>query len=306
MSSPAVPYQIKPVLAGTKRDPLKTKYAPSVQKCAFGSFPDEVDGLKKSRALAAKNSKAVSQQQQQAASSSSASSPDKFTSFIKSRSGNGGTTSSLNKGRQPDPPKAPKAGAVKRRMIPPTEFRRFYDRGDLPIAVAHKNKMCIAWKVDITSLDYHHYLPIFFDGLREKEEPYRFLALQGCIDLLSKGGQKVLPTVPQLIIPIKTALNSRDPEIICSVLKVLQQLVVTGELIGEALVPYYRQILPCLGLFKGKNKNMGDQIEYGQRNRMNMGDLIEETLQLLEVHGGPDAFINIKYIIPTYESCVLN
>jgi hypothetical protein len=29
-------------------------------------------------------------------------------------------------------------------------------------------------------------------------------------------------------------------------------------------------------------------------------------LQLLETHGGEDAFINIKYMIPTYESCVLN
>jgi hypothetical protein len=36
----------------------------------------------------------------------------------------------------------------------------------------------IQWKVDIEKLDYHHYLPIFFDGLREKEEPYRFLAVQ--------------------------------------------------------------------------------------------------------------------------------
>ena len=34
------------------------------------------------------------------------------------------------------------------------------------------------WKVDIDKLDYHHYLPILVDGLREKEEPYRFLAIQ--------------------------------------------------------------------------------------------------------------------------------
>ena len=38
-------------------------------------------------------------------------------------------------------------------------------------------------QVDIEKLDYHHYLPIFFDGLREKEEPYRFLAVQGVFDL---------------------------------------------------------------------------------------------------------------------------
>lgn len=27
-------------------------------------------------------------------------------------------------------------------------------------------------------LDYHHYLPMFFDGIRETQEPYRFLAVQ--------------------------------------------------------------------------------------------------------------------------------
>ena len=32
--------------------------------------------------------------------------------------------------------------------------------------------------------------------------------------MLEKGGAKVLPVIPQLIIPIKTALNTRDPEII--------------------------------------------------------------------------------------------
>jgi hypothetical protein len=38
---------------------------------------------------------------------------------------------------------------------------------------------------------------------------------------------------------------------------------------------------------------------------MNLGDLIEETLEIFEIHGGEDAFINIKYMIPVYESCVL-
>jgi len=109
-----------------------------------------------------------------------------------------------------------------------------------------------------------------------------------------------------LIIPIKVALNSRHPDIIISVLKILQSLVVSGELIGEALVPYYRQILPIFNLYKNKNNNSGDMIEYGQRKRNVLGDLIEESLNLFEIHGGEDAFINIKYMIPQYESCVLN
>lgn len=48
--------------------------------------------------------------------------------------------------------------------------------------------------------------------------------------------------------------------------------------------------------------NLGEGID---RNE-NVGSLIDETLQILERYGGEDAFINIKYMVPTYESCVLN
>ena len=96
-------------------------------------------------------------------------------------------------------------------------------------------------------------------------------------------------------------------------------------------MPYYRQILPIFNLFKSDNKNLGDGIDYAQIKRKTLGDLITETLELFELHGGAsrrqegrghrrskrpslhecmpigeDAFINIKYMIPTYESCVLN
>ena len=151
--------------------------------------------------------------------------------------------------------------------------------------------------------------------LREVEEPYLTIASSGVADMLdcaiglgagAATSSKVLPIVPQLIIPIKTALNTRDAQIICTVLKVLQQMVVSGEMIGEALVPYYRQILPIFNLFKSKNQNLGDGIDYGQQKRKTLGDLIIETLEMFEIHGGEDAFINIKYMIPTYESCVLN
>jgi len=228
---------------------------------------------------------------------------------LRSHTGNGGMTSSLAVGKKLEVPAGPPVcGAFRERANPPnTEFRRFYERGDLPIQVEHRGvHNRIGWKVDIEKLDYHHYLPIFFDGLREKEEPYRFLAVQGVFDMLENGGSKILPVIPQLIIPIKTALNTRDPPIICTVLKVLQQMVVSGEMIGEALVPYYRQILPIFNLFKSKNSNLGDGIDYSQQKRKTLGDLIVETLEMFEIHGGEDAFINIKYMIPTYESCVLN
>merc|ERR1712216_961636 len=93
------------------------------------------------------------------------------------------------------------------------------------------------------------------------------------------------------------------------VLKVLQALVTCDcykeegpSLIGQALVPYYRQILPVMNIFCRRNNNMGDGIDYGQQKRMNIGDLIQETLELFEMWGGEDAFINIKYLVPTYQS----
>eukprot|EP00002_Diphylleia_rotans_P004188 TRINITY_DN1300_c0_g1_i3.p2 TRINITY_DN1300_c0_g1~~TRINITY_DN1300_c0_g1_i3.p2 ORF type:complete len:317 (-),score=75.74 TRINITY_DN1300_c0_g1_i3:599-1549(-) len=281
---------------------LRSKHMPAMAESSFGHFPpDYVRGKVFYGHDEADRKKAPTPEQKRA--------PVDPNDFTKKHTGIGGKTSSLFLGHSTAPPlgSPPPAGATRKRNIPPTQFRRFYERGDLPIAVEHHtNGNRIQWKVLPEKLDYHHYLPLFFDGLREKEDPYRFLAVQGVFDLLERGSSKILPVIPQLIIPIKTALNTRDPQIITVMLKVIQKLVLSAEMVGEALVPYYRQILPIFNIFKTKNINIGDGIDYGQRKKMNIGDLIEETLHILEVNGGEDAFINIKYMIPTYESYVLN
>ncbi|KAG7511067.1 parkin coregulated protein isoform X2 [Solea senegalensis] len=150
----------------------------------------------------------------------------------------------------------PSAGAFRERPTKPTTFRKFYERGDFPMALQHSSKgNRIAWKVEIEKLDYHHYLPLFFDGLCETVHPYEFFARQGIHDMLEHGGPKIQPVIPQLIIPIKI--------------------------------------------------NSGDGIVYSQQKRENVGDLIQETLEMFERYGGEDAFIYIKYMVPTYESCMI-
>jgi hypothetical protein len=67
---------------------------------------------------------------------------------------------------------------------------------------------------------------------------------------------------------------------------VIQRLVTSSDLAGEALVPYYRQLLPIFNLYKNFNKNLGDQIDYAQRKKKNLGDLIQETLEIMEINGG--------------------
>lgn len=73
---------------------------------------------------------------------------------------------------------------------------------------------------------------------------------------------------------------------------------------GQALVPFYRKILPILNQFRGCNVTLCDHIEYNRFGEL--GDVIDRTLNIMEQHGGPDAYINMKFMVPTYESCVMN
>lgn len=76
-------------------------------------------------------------------------------------------TSSTLKKKQDNQKPVPKSGAFQKREIPFSEFRRYYDRGDLPIRIDYQNSLPkLVWKVSVDSLDYHHYLPIFLDGTR--------------------------------------------------------------------------------------------------------------------------------------------
>ena len=62
--------------------------------------------------------------------------------------GNGGKcVSTLEKKKAFDPP-PPKSGAFQKRDVPMSDFRRYYDRGDLPIRVDHQSSMPkLVWKV---------------------------------------------------------------------------------------------------------------------------------------------------------------
>ncbi|XP_028294229.1 parkin coregulated gene protein homolog isoform X2 [Gouania willdenowi] len=200
-------------------------------------------------------------------------------------------------------PGPPPLGIFKERPTKSTNFRRFYDRGDLPVSVDHCTRgRRISWKVDIRTLDYFHFLPLFFDGLVETSHPYELLARHGVHDMLEVGGSNILPVIPQLIIPIRNALNTKNIRVMCNTMIVLQHLVMSAQHVGEALVPFYRQILPLFNLFKNEKKFLSYRIDYSQQMNVSIGDLISETLEMFERFGGENAFINIKYMIPTYQS----
>ena len=64
--------------------------------------------------------------------------------------------------------------------------------------------LSLCGQVVLESLDYKHYLPLFFDGLSETTHPYEFLARLGVHEMLEHGDGKILPVIPLLIIPIRS------------------------------------------------------------------------------------------------------
>jgi hypothetical protein len=201
-----------------------------------------------------------------------------------------------------------------------TLFREFYDAGEIPIAVSHGGgSNAVTWRVDPASLDYHRYLPLFFDGIREIDHPYRLLSVQGTKQLLAVRPEKVADVLPQVILPMQNALKTRDAPIVAVAMDILRHLATCEKSIGPMLVPYYRQLLPILNVFRNcdslkvtlnvlsdGSKRDGKELIGKGRSAKTLRVLVKETLRVLERVGGEDALINIKYMVPTYESCVLD
>lgn len=182
---------------------------------------------------------------------------------LRARSGTGGTlrrTEAAGPRRAPPPAVSHKLRATSRRVNPPnTYFRKLFERGDLPIRVKHTSAgIRVEWLKPIDTLDLHELLPVFMSGMREVEEPYMSMSQYGTHDLLATGGDRVLPVVPQLVEPMREALVTRDPMILRRVLITMQKLATCGELVGEALVPFYRRLLPVLNVFKAKQREFTD------------------------------------------------
>ena len=110
----------------------------------------------------------------------------------------------------------------------------------------------------------------------------------------------------------------------------LNKLVKSADYVGQALVPYYRQLLPVFNLFKQKNcqytrlywsccccfflfffftfslnlspVNSGDGIDYHQRFSENIGDLIEVRVGLERSLVGWERVLSVFVTQPTQQA----
>lgn len=186
-----------------------------------------------------------------------------------------------------------------------SEFRKYYCRGDLPLVIDFSGaNRSLRLTADSRQLDLKTYLPLFIEGMRDTEDPYNFIASEGLRLLIETNSDRVIDIIPHVIMPLKRILESSLREVVLRGVKTLQTLLLCDVRCAEELVPFVRNLLAPLSKHLTRNVNIGDRIEYSQQKAINLPDIIMDTVTLLETHGGPQAYANIKYMIPTYESCV--
>lgn len=102
---------------------------------------------------------------------------------------------------------------------------------------------------------------------------------------------------------------TKDVETVTSMLIFIRKLVKTEPEIGRSLRLYYKQFLPQLNWFLLKrNASKSQSVGRDQDGLARLSKEIDDTLEALEATGGEvgslllqDAFIYIKYMIPTFE-----
>ncbi|CAP20383.1 Protein CBG23554 [Caenorhabditis briggsae] len=190
-----------------------------------------------------------------------------------------------------------------------SQFRALFSRGDLHVRIVHsggpgEKPRELRWAKDPSQMKNEtvcNLLAKFATGMSLLDHPYRFVAETGITDLLIalRNHQSIVIVLPQLVRGIRSGLYSFDVEKKKFCLKTLSRIT-SMQGIGAQLVPFYRQLLPPLRTVR-QSRSRSDRVHYDKGRQIE--EIITSTLNDLERTGGPNALINIKYLIPHYESC---
>ncbi|CAD8107624.1 unnamed protein product [Paramecium sonneborni] len=166
-------------------------------------------------------------------------------------------------------------------------FAYVYNAGGIPCRVNHGcNTMKLQWNqgVEIGHLPYDPLMVTCFEGLIEEAHPYCFIATNAIKDMLNEQNaqEKVIPILPKLVWPLRTALSSQNDKVFMSSLEILKLL---SNNIGSHLNSHLKNLLVPL------SKRM---------DRKNQKEIIQDVLRQIQENGGPDTLKLIKAAIPTY------
>ncbi|KAK0393063.1 hypothetical protein QR680_000037 [Steinernema hermaphroditum] len=180
-------------------------------------------------------------------------------------------------------------------------FKSYYENGMLPIRISYRSKAETIWTgnpAEFTSEQLTKIIKMLVVGLPLTEPPYRMIAYNAFNYLLNMpvDPEILLDTMSDIVTALRKCLESTDDS------KKHEGIDLTMKLTkippcAFALVGYYRRLLPPLrkmryGGFNGFLPPSNGNLDYS----------IDLLLKTLEETGGPHAFINIKYVLPTYQS----
>jgi hypothetical protein len=230
------------------------------------------------------------------------------------------------------------AGALAPRASPAdTAFRRAKDFGDVPLslvaggngppvqwilapreidrrlalaAAASRSNKPLAAAVSVPRYTCEQLLVLCCEGLRELELAYHLLAVHGATELVehlssAPDPHALLPVVPQLVAPLKTALSTRQPLVVSAALKLLQQIASTSPRAAAALLPGLPSLLPLVALWVGATATSvarDGEMEWAQHRRVNLGVLAEELLEIVARACGPEGARLVRSFVPTFST----
>lgn len=145
----------------------------------------------------------------------------------------------------------------------------------------------------------------------------QFMAERGLDEILKATKVKrLLKAIRSIVYPLKDNLRTLDDDICIKTLRAMQTIIRKHDKIAENFVQYFHIILPSIEVLKNKHASTrkirpssftpdGKPIKLVNvvRNPVDIGALIQETLEYFEKHGGLMAYVTIKKLIPRYESC---
>ena len=205
----------------------------------------------------------------------------------------------------------PVAGAFLPQWVQtPTAFRDARAELSLPVRIDNSSggaSLSVEWTTPVEEVDVQVVLPLLLQGLRDDTFDGRFVAMQGATELVAAAGPKgkLLRLTSQLIEPIRLALATLDPPVICAAMQILRQFLSTHRLAGAALRPHFRQLLPKLAplVLRGQERQpINGEHDRASDREMNPSDLAATLLHEMEARGGKGAGSVIKACIPSWHS----
>jgi len=144
------------------------------------------------------------------------------------------------------------------------------------------------------------------------------------MEILKKVSVKrLLKAIRSIVYPLKDNLRTLDDDICIKMFRVCQVIIKRSDKLAESFVPHFHIILPMFEVVKNRHQKYGRvvarqakkqpdpsegfvKLQDLKRNVVDIEDLIQETLEYFEKHGGLMAFVTIKKMIPRYESCMFS